>query len=176
MDYTIQTSYNMMKFILLVGLFINVDGTAQEIKTNILDGFTNERTVETTIVTLKQGFSTGFGASYMAINKHYFLNLIGYGKNSTLIGEEDLIWFILTDGSLIKLTKRIELDMNDTNIQNIYIHHYLVDLADVEILKNKPVAIVRIISGFDQHDIEISKKKSREMMKLSEIFLKEVSK
>ena len=68
-----------MKFILIVTIFlIPFIGFSQSIKLNVVDPFTNERTIETTLVSLKGGLSSGFGVTYLAVNNDYYLNILGY--------------------------------------------------------------------------------------------------
>lgn len=149
---------------------------SQEIKSNVVNGFTNERTIETSIVPLKQGFSTGFGISYTAVNRNYYLNIIGYGRGNSLISDSDSIWLVLKTGAIAKLNSRVELSYNETDIQNIYIHHYYISLNMIEALKNTPVLAVRIVSAKGANDIAISKKSGKSLVTLSDVFLKEVSK
>lgn len=149
---------------------------AQEIKSNVTDGFTNERTIETTLVTLKQGFTTGLGVSFTAVNSSYYLNVIGYGKSSTTINEDDSVWFVLNNGAIAKLNSQVQLAGEQSNFQNMYLQHYYISGDVVEAFKDHPAVMVRIISGAGSNDIAISKKSSKALAKLSEIFLKEVSK
>ena len=73
----------MVKYIIACLLFIHPNLVfSQGIKSNVVDPFTNERTIETTIVTLKGGLSSGFGISYMAIGSNYYLNVLGLGQSS----------------------------------------------------------------------------------------------
>ncbi len=149
----------------------------QEIKSNEVDPFTSERTIETTLVPLKQGFSAGFGITYYAVNTNYYLNLLGYGNDETSIKSDDKLWFVLDDGTVVQFNDRAEVESNDANAKNVYMHHYFARLDDIEILKNKHVALIRIASAKgDLKDVKLSKKSSKAVMKLNEIFFKEVNK
>jgi len=148
---------------------------SQEIKSNILDGFTNDRTIETTIETLKSGFSTGFGVSYTAVNNVYYLNIVGYGKSNTAISEDDKVWFVLEDGSVVQFNSRVEMDYG-SEYQNIFIHHYYINPVDIEVLSKKKLKIVRIVSPARQTDVKVSNANGKGLMKLSSVFLQEVSK
>ncbi len=151
--------------------------SAQEIVSNTVDGFTNERTVQTSIISLKQGFSTGFGASYTQYSGNYFLNIIGYGDSKTLVKEQDQIWLVLDDGSVVKLIQRSDMVSNGSeNYQNIFVQHYIMKLNDVEVLKNLKTTILRIVSPTGNTDFSLSKKTSAKFQKLNDIFLREVSK
>ncbi|HEX8461391.1 MAG TPA: hypothetical protein VF623_08170, partial [Segetibacter sp.] len=101
-----------------------------------MDGFTDKRTIETSIVSLKQGFSTGFGVAFMSINKNYYLNFVGYGKGSTIVNEEDRLWFVLEDGAVIKMNARVDIHYENEDYRNIYIHHYYIRLQDIETFKD----------------------------------------
>ena len=167
-----------MKLPLILFLsIIAISSSAQEIVSNTVDGFTNERTVETSVVSLKQGFSTGFGASYTQYSGNYFLNIVGYGDNKTLVKEQDQIWLVLDDGSVVKLIQRADMVSNGSdNYQNIFVHHYLMKLDDVEVLKNLKTTMIRIVSATGNTDFTLSKKNSAKFQKLNDIFLREVSK
>ena len=149
----------------------------QEIKSNEVDPFTNERTIETTFIPIKQGLTSGFGISYIAVNKNYYLNLIGYGNEATAIKNEDKLWFVLDDGSVVQFNDRAEVEYQDSQTKNVYIRHYFARLNDIETLKNKHVALVRIASpGNVLTNLKMSKKGSKALMKLNDIFFKEVNK
>lgn len=167
----------MKSFFGILLLLFTVKTSAQEIISNTVDGFTNERTIQTSIVSLKQGFSTGFGASYTLYSGNYFLNIVGYGDNKTMLKDQDEIWLVLEDGSVVKLVKRADLVSNGTeDYQNIFVHHYLMKLDDVEVLKNLKTTIIRIVSPTGNTDFPLSKKNSVKFQKLNDIFLREVSK
>lgn len=157
-------------------ILFSIVSFAQEIKSSTIDGFTNERTVETSILTLKQGLTTGLGTSYSSNGRNYYLNIIGYGSTGTLIGENDKVWFVLTDGSVVKLEYRAQIPFNGSDIQNIYVHHYIISLEDVEILKNRPATLLRIVSTQGNTDIPLPNRISKKFSKLSDLFLREVSK
>lgn len=159
-------------FLILFSLALH----AQEIKSSTIDGFTNERTVETSIVTLKQGLTTGLGTSYSSIGRNYYLNIIGYGSAGTVIGENDKIWLVLSDNSVVKLDYRAQIPYNGSDIQNIYVHHYIISLEDVEVLKNLPLAMVRIVSITGNTDMPMSARIGKKFSQLSDLFLREVSK
>jgi putative component of toxin-antitoxin plasmid stabilization module len=166
-----------MKNLLIVYLLLlSVISTAQRITRSEVNGFTDERTIQTSIVSLKQGFSTGYGIQYTAVNRVYYISFIGYGKKSTVIKDEDRVHFLLNDGTVIKFNSRVELPSGEASRPNLYIHHYYIDLKDIEALKRNKISIVRVISPNVQADTLVSKKNSSELSKLSEIFLKEVSK
>jgi uncharacterized protein YpmB len=165
----------MKKLIIIVVYIIPVYVFSQEIKSNIVDPFTNERTIETSLISMKQGLSTGFGISYTAVNNSYYLNLVGYGKEGTVIKSTDKVWFVLRDGNVIQFNNRVEVYEEPGN-KNIYLYHYYLKLDDVETLKNKELAVVRIASGDSRTDIKVSRKISKNVSKLSELFLNEVSK
>ena len=148
---------------------------SQEIKANVVDPFTNERTIETTLVSMKQGLTTGFGISFSATDNSYYMNVVGYGKESTMIKPGDKIWFVLNDGNVIQFNNRIEVYEEQSN-KNIYLYHYYMKQNDLEILKNKQVAIIRIASGENRTDIKLSKKISKSLARLSEVFFNEVNK
>lgn len=149
---------------------------AQKIKSNTVDGFTNERTIETTIVPLKEGFSTGFGVAYMAVNNNYYMNIVGYGTSESMITEDSQLLFVLDDGSVVKFDTRLATASFDENYPNMYIHHYFVKLDDVEAMKINKLLRVRIVKGDGVNDISVSKKSSKQFAKLNDIFLNEVSK
>ena len=166
-----------MKKVLLVFLIVLPSlSFAQEIKSNVVDPFSNERTIETDIVSLKQGATAGFGASYLSAGRSYFMNIIGYGNNSSLITEKDKVWLVLEDGRVIHFNSALEMSDGDDDNKNIYIRRYLIKLTDVEILKNKKLAIVRIVSPDKTIDVKVSNKNSKQFSKLSDLFLTEVSK
>lgn len=166
----------MRQTLFILFLLFSLFAYAQAIKTNEVNGFTDERTIETTIVTLKQGFSTGFGISYTAVDNNYFLNFIGYGRGSTMVDSRDQVWMVLEDGSVIKCEHRVDMDYRASSYQNIYIHHYFVSPADIEVLRNHRLAIVRIMGPGGFKDVPVSKKGSRDFSTLSAVFLQEIKK
>lgn len=162
-------------FRLLLLLLFPLVAFSQKIKSDTVDAFTNERNIETTIVTLKQGYSTGFGVSYTAQSNSYYLNIIGYGVEEKLIDEDDKLWFVLEDGSVVKFETRLNMPSNDSEFPNLYIHHYTVKAEDVEVMKNNKLMIVRIVHTEGLNDVNISKKSSKNFAKLNDIFLNAVS-
>lgn len=149
---------------------------SQEIKSNTIDGFTNERTIETNIVTLRQGFTNGLGVSLTAIDKSFYLNIIGYGKGSNKIKNEDSVWFVTDNGIIVKYNNPIEVENSESSYNNMYIQHYYLQITDLETLIKNPIAFVRIVNAFGNTDVPISKKNGKNFSKLCEIFLKEISK
>lgn len=167
--------YNSCIIIFLI--IFSANGYAQAIKTNQVDPFTNERTIETTLVSLKGGMSNGFGVSYYAINNNYFLSLIGYSSSDFNINETDKVWFVLEDGNVVQFNNRAEVEGGESDSKNIFIYHYYAKLSDIEILKNKSVAIVRIAKPYNQIvDFKLSKKGSKYFQKLNEVFFNEINK
>ena len=110
------------------------------------------------------------------MNRNYYLNIVGYGTGGTLVTDQDKVWLVLEDGSVVKLDYRAELPYNETDIQNIYIHHYIITLEDIEILKYNKVTLFRIVSPTGNTDVALSAKNAKRFLKLSDIFLREVSK
>jgi hypothetical protein len=167
----------MIKIFLLACLLIPLALSAQRIKKNEVNGFTDERTIETSIVTLKQGFSTGFGVEFTAVNKIYYLSLIGYGRNNSVVANDDRLQFIFNNGAIVKFNSRVELPSGDGAVPNLYIHHYYIKLSDIEMIRNNTIVIVRVMSpDGSANDIPVVKKNAKELSKLSEIFIKEVNK
>ena len=169
---------NMVKFIIACLLFILPNVVfSQGIKSNVVDPFTNERTLETTIVTLKGGLSSGFGISYMAIGNNYYLNVVGYSSGDFTITEDDKIWLVLEDGNVIQFNKRAEEEGDEGEAKNIFIHHFFANMNDIETLKNKRVALVRISSPESKlTDVKISKKSGTAIQKMNEVFFNEINK
>ena len=150
---------------------------SQEIKSNEVDPFSNERSIETSIVSLKQGLTSGFGISYSAVGNSYYLNVIGYGKKATFMTDDDKLWFVLEDGNVIQFNNRAEVENENSEKENVYVLHYFGLLNDIEVLKNKRVALVRIASPENViNDLIISKSISKSFLKLNKIFFEEVNK
>ncbi len=168
----------ILKYFLIVILFlIPVISFSQAIKSNEVDPFTNERTIETTLVSLKSGMSSGFGVSYIAVNNSYYLNVLGYSSSEFTITENDKIWLVLEDGNVIQFNKRAEVESSESESKNLFIHHYFAKLTDIEILKNRQVAIIRISSPDNRiTDVKLSRKSSKTLLKLNEVFFAEINK
>lgn len=168
----------MNKIILLaLTFFLPVVIFSQEIKSNEVDPFTNERTIETTLVSIKQGLSVGFGISYLAVNANYYLNVIGYGNDENSIKKDDRLWFVLNDGNVVQFNQIAEAQNALPAEKNVYMRHYFANLNDIETLKNKHVAILRISSANNSIiDFPISKKVGKAILKLNDLFFKEVNK
>lgn len=156
--------------------FLPIGLHAQSIKKNEVNGFTDERTIETSIVTLKQGLSTGFGVEFNAVNKIYYLSFIGYGRNNTVVTDDDRLQFIFNNGAVIKFNSRVELASGDGAVPNLYIHHYYINADDIETIKNNTIVIVRVISAEGETDIPIAKKNAKQLNKLAEVFLNALKK
>jgi len=166
----------MKKLWFLVFLaFSNLAVSGQAIVHSDYNGFTNEYNIETSIVSLKQGYTTGFGVSYRAINNALYLTFVGYGKKNTLVNEDERIEFILKDGTSVKFPSRVQLPSNESTVPNIYIHHYFISKKEVELLKNSPALILRVFAEGYHNDIPISRKGAMQLMKASELFLGEMS-
>ena len=163
-----------LKILLL--LLFPILSYSQEITSNVVDPFTNERTIQTDIVPIKQGLSNGFGVSFTAINNSYYLNILGYGGDNKAIKEDDKLWFVLEDGNVVQFNSRVDMDANESDVKNIYIHHYFARLGDLENLKNKKLAVFRVKTGDGVTDIKISKKTIKNFSKLIEVFYKEINK
>ncbi len=166
-----------MIYRMLLALLLPLGTLAQEIKSNETDAVTNERTIETSIVTLKSGFSTGFGVSFTAVNTTCYLNIIGYGQGDRMLDETDSIWFVLSNGAIAKLNAPLQVSGEAGAYQNMYLYHYYIPLEMVEAMKDHPVVLARIVAGKDDvTDIAITKKNSKAFAKLCSLFLTEVSK
>jgi hypothetical protein len=163
-------------FIFIVLLAITSLVRSQKIIKSEMNGYTDERTIETDIVSLKSGFSTGFGVQYRAQEKFYYINFVGYGRGRTAITEDDRVHLLLKNGSVIKLVGRVMLPANESSIPNIFIHYYHIQKADLEWLAKYPVSIVRVVSGREQADYALGRKKEKAFMKLSALFYKEIGK
>ena len=157
-------------------LFILPGAKAQSIVHSDYDGFTGNRNIETSIVSLKSGFSTGFGIAFRVERKNYYMSLIGYGKKNRSVAEEDRLQFILKDGSIIKFDSRVQLPSNESSVPNLYIHHYYISKNEVDALKKNPVSIVRVVSPSAHVDFAVSKKNSGELIKVSKLFIDEINK
>jgi hypothetical protein len=169
----------LKKIILIVALFVPVlpaTVCAQSITRSQYNGFTSEYDIETSIVTLKQGYTTGFGMSLRAVSNALYLTFIGYGKKNTLVSEDDRIELLLLDGTIIKFPARAQLPSNESGVPNLYIHHYFISKKEVELLTKSPAVIMRVVSEASHNDIAINKKGARQLMKLGDLFLKEMVK
>ncbi|WP_207496945.1 hypothetical protein [Aridibaculum aurantiacum] len=163
-----------ISFMLLVVLA--QPASSQSIRLSNYNGFTGEHDIETSIVTLKNGFTNGFGVSLRSYGHNQYLSFIGYGSNNRAVGENDRLQFVQQDGSIIKFDSRVQLPSNQTPVPNLYIHHYFITRREVEALQKTPVTSVRVVSAYSQTDIPVSKKMAKELVRLSEIFIKELDK
>jgi hypothetical protein len=177
-----RDSHEMLSRILVSTLILfvlalpvnNVCG--QRITRSEYNGFTSEYDIESSIVTLKQGYTTGFGVALRAVSNTLYLTFIGYGKKNTLVNEDERIQFLLYDGTVIKFPTRIQLPSNESAVPNLYIHHYFISKKEIELLKSSPVLVMRVYSESSHNDIPVNKKGAKDLMKLSEVFLAEMSK
>ncbi len=168
----------MKSRLLVVFLLFSARIFSQEIKSNTVDPFTNERTIETTMVSLKQGLSGGFGISYLAINDNYYLNIVGYKSNLFSIADNDKLWLVLDDGNVIQFNERAREEADEQpEKKNVFIYHFFAKMNDIEVLKNKKVAIIRISSpGGASKDYKVSGKTTKNIQKLNDVFYREVNK
>jgi hypothetical protein len=157
-------------------LFIPSVSFSQSIKHSNYNGFTGEYTIETSIASLKQGFSTGFGISYRAIKNALYLTFIGYGKNNTVVKEDERIQFVLKNGDIVDLDARVQLPANESSVKNVYIHYYYLSNRKLEQMKSSPVLLLRVYSKTSVNDIAVKKKGAEELMELSELFWQELRK
>ena len=166
----------MKNLLVLFVCLLPLVGFTQKIKKDVINGFTDERTIETSIVSLKPGFKTGLGIALRAQSSNYYIDLIAFGRNNTMIKYEDKVHLIFADGSLVKLEKRINLSYTSSATPNIYIHHYLATIKYIESLERSQVVILRIVSPTGQMDIPINNKNGKELTELAAVFLKAVAK
>jgi hypothetical protein len=162
--------------ICLIALALPATVDAQSITRSQYNGFTSEYDIETSIVTLKQGYTTGFGMALRAVSNALYLTFIGYGKKNTLVNEDERIQLLLLDGTVIKFPARAQLPSNESGVPNLYIHHYFISKREVELLTKSPAVIMRVVSETSHNDIPVKKKCARQLMKLGDMFLKEMVK
>ena len=149
---------------------------AQQIKTNEVDGFTKERTIHTSIVSLKSAYTTGMGLSLSSVGNHYLVNIVGYGNGIGVVRKTDFVYFLMDDGLILTATSIGDQPENEGGFTRVYQHHYLLRLKDVQDLQNKKVVLVRLTTPAGNMDIEVPKKIAKEIKKMGDIFLKEVAK
>ena len=166
----------MMKYLLLLLFIFPYYCIAQEIKTNEVDGFTKERTIHTSIVSLKAAYTTGMGLSLSSVGNHFLVNIVGYGTGIGAVRKTDFVYFLMDDGLILTATSIGDQPENEGGLTRVYQHHYLLRLKDVQDLQNKKVVLVRLTTPAGNLDIEVSKKTAKQIRKLGEIFLKEVAK
>ena len=168
----------MRKILLLIVYILVALSTvdAQRINRSVYNGYTDEREIETSIVTLKEGFSTGFGVSFRAYNYNLYMSVVGYGNKNTAVSEDERLQFILNDGTVIKFASRVQLPANETAIPNLYIHHYYISKHDVEALLKGTLVIIRKVSLNGHFDLPVKKKHAKDLLELSKVFLKELNK
>lgn len=160
----------------VICLLLSVHSYSQSITFSDYNGFTGQHDIETSIVSLKPGFSNGFGVALRSVSGNIYLTFIGYGKRNRQVTEDERIKFILKNGRVVKFDSRVQLPSNESSVPNLFIHHYYITRLEVEALKNNPVVIMRTVSLSTQKDQAIGKRQARDLVKLSELFLNELDK
>ncbi len=149
---------------------------AQRIVQSDYNAFTGERNIETSIVSLKSGFSNGFGIAFRAYKNNIYLTFVGYGKKNGAVAEDDRLQFILADGNIIKFDLRVQLPSNESSVPNLYLHHYFISKKEVEALLAQSVVIVRVVSANAYNDLPIARRNARDLVNICSLFLKEMNK
>ena len=161
--------------VLICTLFCTAS-SSQSITHSEYNGFTGKYDIETSIVSLKPGFSNGFGVALRSVSGNFYLTFVGYGKKDRSVTEDERIQFILKDGSIVKFDSRVQLPSNESSVPNLFIHHYYISRHEVEALKRTPALIMRVVSLSSHKDFAIGKRQAKDLVKLSELFLKELDK
>lgn len=176
--YGCETS--LMKWILFFVIIFSIitcpASYAQSITHSQYNGFTGEHEIETSIVSLKPGFSNGFGVAYRAISGNILLSFIGYGKKNKKVTEDERLQFMLKNGTVVKFDSRVQLPSNESSVPNLYIHHYYISRHEVDALSQHPVVMMRAVSLSSVTEFSIGKKQAKDLLSLSKIFLKEMDK
>ena len=103
------------------------------------------------------------------------MSLVGYGKNQKVITEDERIEFLCTDGVVVRFDSRVQLPANESGLPNVFIHHYYMKRKDVEALQKSKVLIVRVFNLQSHYDIAVHRRHAADIRKLSDMFLKEIS-
>jgi len=166
----------MSKFFLFLFLLLPALASAQDIKLDEVDGFTGQRTIETTIVSLKTAYTSGMGISLAAIGQHYVINIVGYGNGIGAIRKQDVVHLLLDDGLVVTGSSIGDQPENEGGLTKLFQHHYLVKRKDLDDLVNNKVVLVRISTLAGNLDIPVSKRSAREISKMSAVLLKALGK
>ena len=165
----------MNKLLLLV-LLIPACVLSQDIKIDETDGFTGQRYIETTIVSLKSAYANGIGLSLSASGAHLLLNIVGYGDGIGVIKKTDKIFLLMEDGLIITATSIGDQPENEGGLTRVFQHHFLIRKKDLEEIFIKQTRLVRISTSAGNRDIPVSKKNSKELKKSGQILLKALAK
>ena len=149
---------------------------AQQIKQDEIDGFTGQRTIETTIVSLKTAYTSGLGISLAVVGQHFVVNIVGYGNGIGAIRKEDVIHLLLNDGLVITATSIGDQPGNEGGLTKVFQHHYLLKRKDLDHLLAAKVVLLRISTVSGNLDVPVTKRGAKEINKMTDLLLKTLSK
>jgi len=166
---------------LLLFLLLPVFSFSQKIKVNEIDKFTKQKRIETTVSFARQGLNCGIGFSFRSVDSTYFINVIGYGCAVGVVGKDETFIFLLSDSSTVTvLSKGIQsytIASGGTFSRDTYEHEYYITIPDIEKLSKAKVVSVRAYYNSNYSDIDFKEAKQQVvLMKLSDVFLKELKK
>lgn len=165
----------MKRFIVII-LLAPLCSLSQEIKSNEVDGFSGNRIIETSIVSLKSAYTKGLGMYLSSSGDHCLVNVVGYGNGLGLIRKADFVYFLMDDGLILTAQSIGDQPEDEGGLTKAYQHHYLIRIKELYDLQNKNPVLLRITTAQGNRDISLSKKNIKEIKKLAELFLKETRK
>ncbi len=154
-----------MKYLIALCLIIPLAGVSQEIRTNTVDGFTGQRTIETSVISLKTAYTTGMGLYLSSTGPHYLVNLVGYGTGFGAIQNTDFLYFLMDDNKILTAASIGDQPANDGRGTKIYQHHYLFRFKDLKDLATKNAVLLRVTTATGNPDITLSKLNTKEIKK-----------
>ena len=164
--------YFFMNKLLLYVLLIPSVVLSQDIKIDETNGFTGQRYIETTIVSLKSSYTTGMGLSLSSSGEHLLLNIVGYGDGIGAIKKTDMVYLLMDDGLIITASSIGEQPANEGGLTKVYQHHFLIRKKDLQDLYNKKTVLLRLNTAAGNRDVPVSKRSAKEIKKASGLLMK----
>lgn len=158
--------------ILFILLLFPLAIVGQDIKIDESDGFTGQRYIETTIVSLKSAYTNGLGLSLSASADHFLVNIVGYGDINEPVKKTDLVYLLLENGLVITAVSIGDQAANQGGLTKVYQHHYLIKFKDLQQLITHTTVLVRIGTANGSRDITVSKRAAKEIKRSASILAK----
>lgn len=167
-----------MKYIFIILIALPSFTFSQRIKVSEYDKFIKQQRIETSLIPLKLGLTSGISVSFKSIGDNYYALLSGHGTGASTIGTDDQAIFLLEGDSTVTI-KSMNIQSYDANLdknKNKYNHEYRISLSGLETLSRHKVKSIRKYGFKDYVNLNVSSKNGDALKKLSGLFLNELLK
>ena len=147
--------------------------SSQKIKKSEYDKFSKAYRIETNDVAVVRQFSKGLSLGLRSIDSVIFLRVSGYGSSTGVVGEGDLLIFLLSNDSTIEVRSKGIQSYTIGQYQNSFTHEYYIMLDAILTLISGNVVGIRIYNSDGYTDMEVSPENSEEINNVCMLFAQE---